>query len=103
MPERGQFLAPDLGQHIVNPRVRKLAQVVRHEHHAMGRVSPQRRRSWELSQEPGRLKTFRFGVNVGPSRSRAEWVAKARKLEGLGYTTLTVPDHLADFLRRCQR
>jgi hypothetical protein len=39
MPERGQFLAPDLGQHIVNPRVRKLAQVVRHEHHAMGRVS----------------------------------------------------------------
>jgi hypothetical protein len=38
------------------------------------------------------MKTFRFGVNVGPSRSRAEWVEKARKLdEDLGYATLTVP------------
>jgi hypothetical protein len=44
------------------------------------------------------MKTFRFGVNVGPSRSRAEWVEKARKLEDLGYATLTVPDHLTDFL-----
>ncbi len=44
------------------------------------------------------MKPFRFGVNVGPSRSRAEWVDKARKLEGLGYDALTVPDHLADFL-----
>jgi alkanesulfonate monooxygenase SsuD/methylene tetrahydromethanopterin reductase-like flavin-dependent oxidoreductase (luciferase family) len=43
------------------------------------------------------MKTFRFGVNVGPSRSRAEWVEKARKLEDLGYATLTVPDHLTDF------
>jgi probable F420-dependent oxidoreductase len=43
------------------------------------------------------MKPFRFGVNVGPSRSRAEWVEKARKLEALGYDTLTVPDHLADF------
>jgi hypothetical protein len=29
------------------------------------------------------MKTFRFGVNVGPSRSRAEWAEKARKLEDL--------------------
>src|ERR1700720_2356474 len=43
------------------------------------------------------MKTLRFGVNVGPSRSRAEWAEKARKLEGLGYATLTVPDHLTDF------
>jgi probable F420-dependent oxidoreductase len=43
------------------------------------------------------MKTFRFGVNVGPSRSRVEWVEKARKLEDLGYATLTVPDHLTDF------
>src|ERR1700730_4699210 len=43
------------------------------------------------------MKPFRFGVNVGPSRSRAEWAEKARQLEGLGYDTLTVPDHLADF------
>ncbi|MGH7030961.1 MAG: LLM class F420-dependent oxidoreductase [Stellaceae bacterium] len=44
------------------------------------------------------MKPFRFGVNVGPSRSRAEWVDKARRLEALGYDALTVPDHLADFL-----
>jgi alkanesulfonate monooxygenase SsuD/methylene tetrahydromethanopterin reductase-like flavin-dependent oxidoreductase (luciferase family) len=43
------------------------------------------------------MKKFRFGVNVGPSRSRAEWAEKARKLEDLGYATLTVPDHLTDF------
>src|SRR4030088_3500985 len=52
-----------------------------------------------LGIEPGvgRLKTVRFRVNVGPPRSRAEWAEKARKLEGLGYATLTVPDHLTDF------
>ena len=44
----------------------------------------------ETSQEPGRMKTYRFGVNLGPSRSRAEWVEKARKLEDLGDSTLTV-------------
>lgn len=44
------------------------------------------------------MKPFRFGVGVGPSRSRAEWVEKARRIEGLGYDVLTVPDHLADFL-----
>jgi probable F420-dependent oxidoreductase len=39
---------------------------------------------------------FRFGVGVGLSRSRAEWVEKARKIEELGYDVLTVPDHLTD-------
>ena len=29
------------------------------------------------------MKTFRFGVNVGPSLSRAGWAEKARKLEDL--------------------
>ena len=48
-------------------------------------------------QELGRMKTYRFGVNVGPSRSRAEWTQKARKIEDLGYSTLTVPDHLSGF------
>ncbi len=52
---------------------------------------------WGIEPGVGRLKTFRFGVNVGPSRSRAEWAEKARKLEDLGYATLTVPDHLTDF------
>jgi probable F420-dependent oxidoreductase len=42
------------------------------------------------------MRPFRFGVNVGPSRSRADWVDKARKLEDLGYDALTVPDHLAE-------
>jgi probable F420-dependent oxidoreductase len=42
------------------------------------------------------MKPFRFGVNVGPSRSRAEWAEKARTIEGLGYDALTVPDHLAN-------
>lgn len=44
------------------------------------------------------MKPFRFGVNVRDAGSRAEWVAKARKLEDLGYSALTVPDHLADML-----
>jgi probable F420-dependent oxidoreductase len=43
------------------------------------------------------MNAYWFGVNVGPSRSRAEWADKARKLEDLGYSTLTVPDHLGDF------
>src|SRR5262249_60909115 len=44
------------------------------------------------------MKPFRFGVNVGRAGSRAEWAEKARKLEDLGYSTLTVPDHLTDLL-----
>jgi probable F420-dependent oxidoreductase len=42
------------------------------------------------------MKPFRFGVNVRGVRSRAEWVEKARKIEELGYSALTVPDHLTD-------
>jgi probable F420-dependent oxidoreductase len=44
------------------------------------------------------MKPFRFGVNVGRARSRTEWAEKARKLEDLGYSALTVPDHLTDLL-----
>jgi probable F420-dependent oxidoreductase len=44
------------------------------------------------------IKPFRFGVNVGHAHSRSEWTEKARKVEGLGYNTLNVPDHLADLL-----
>jgi probable F420-dependent oxidoreductase len=44
------------------------------------------------------MKPFRFGVNVGRASSRAEWGEKARKVENLGYATLTVPDHLAGLL-----
>lgn len=42
------------------------------------------------------MKPFRFGVNVGPSRSRAEWMERARELERLGFDTLTAPDHLTE-------
>jgi probable F420-dependent oxidoreductase len=42
------------------------------------------------------MKPFRFGVNVGQSRSRAEWMEKARRIEALGYDVLTVPDHLTE-------
>jgi probable F420-dependent oxidoreductase len=44
------------------------------------------------------LKPFRFGVNVWHAGSRTEWVEKARKIEALGYATLTVPDHLTDLI-----
>jgi alkanesulfonate monooxygenase SsuD/methylene tetrahydromethanopterin reductase-like flavin-dependent oxidoreductase (luciferase family) len=43
------------------------------------------------------MRPFRFGVNAWRARSRTEWAEKARKTEDLGYATLTVPDHLADF------
>jgi probable F420-dependent oxidoreductase len=42
------------------------------------------------------MKPFRFGVSVRYAQSRAEWIEKARKVEALGYATLTVPDHLTD-------
>ena len=42
------------------------------------------------------MKPFRFGVNVWGARSGAEWADKARRVEALGYSTLTVPDHLAE-------
>jgi probable F420-dependent oxidoreductase len=41
---------------------------------------------------------FRFGVNLRSGDSRAAWVEKARKLEALGYSTLLVPDHLAEIV-----
>jgi probable F420-dependent oxidoreductase len=37
---------------------------------------------------------FRFGINVSGAVSRAEWIAKARKAEALGYDTLLMSDHL---------
>jgi probable F420-dependent oxidoreductase len=54
--------------------------------------------STQMSKGDLEMKPFRFGVNVGPARSRAEWTDKARRVEELGYDTLTVPDHFGDFL-----
>jgi probable F420-dependent oxidoreductase len=44
------------------------------------------------------MKPFRFGVSVRHAQSRAEWIDKARKVEALGYATLTVPDHLTELV-----
>jgi probable F420-dependent oxidoreductase len=39
---------------------------------------------------------FRFGVQASTGRSGAEWAEQARKVEGLGYSTLFMPDHFVD-------
>lgn len=36
---------------------------------------------------------FRFGITRGTAGSRREWTEMARKIEALGYSVLTVPDH----------
>jgi probable F420-dependent oxidoreductase len=42
------------------------------------------------------MRPFRFGVNVRTAASASDWVALARKLEDLGYSTLNLPDHLTE-------
>lgn len=37
---------------------------------------------------------FRFGVVLEYTRSRQEWISKARRIEELGYSALVVPDHM---------
>lgn len=44
------------------------------------------------------MHSFRFGVNVRQAKSRTEWQATARKIEALGYSTLTLPDHLTELI-----
>jgi probable F420-dependent oxidoreductase len=44
------------------------------------------------------MKPFRFGVNLRGASSRGEWQDKARKVEALGFASLTVPDHLTDMI-----
>ncbi|MET0145737.1 MAG: TIGR03621 family F420-dependent LLM class oxidoreductase [Ilumatobacteraceae bacterium] len=41
---------------------------------------------------------FRFGVQVGGPADARGWVEQARRLEDLGYSTLTMPDHFTDQL-----
>lgn len=41
---------------------------------------------------------FRFGVVTGRARSGEEWLAKARRVEQLGYATLLTPDRLGPLL-----
>jgi probable F420-dependent oxidoreductase len=48
-----------------------------------------------MSAESPKLPTrpFRFGIQVKSTGSRGEWVELARRVESLGYSTLTMPDH----------
>src|SRR5580698_5953259 len=39
---------------------------------------------------------FRFGVQLSKTDSAAAWRDMARKIEGLGYSTLFIPDHFED-------
>src|SRR3984885_10817733 len=39
---------------------------------------------------------FRFGVQLSNAETGAAWRATARKIEGLGYSTLFIPDHFED-------
>jgi probable F420-dependent oxidoreductase len=39
---------------------------------------------------------FRFGVQASTGRTGLEWAEQARKVEGLGYSTLFMPDHFVD-------
>ncbi|MDP9464773.1 MAG: TIGR03621 family F420-dependent LLM class oxidoreductase [Actinomycetota bacterium] len=41
---------------------------------------------------------FRFGVQASTAADAASWAALARKVESLGYSTLTMPDHFGDQL-----
>lgn len=39
---------------------------------------------------------FRFGIQASSAASRKDWIELARKVEDLGYATLTTADHLDD-------
>jgi probable F420-dependent oxidoreductase len=42
------------------------------------------------------VRPFRFGVNARTAASAAAWAETARRVEALGYSTLTVPDHFGE-------
>lgn len=42
------------------------------------------------------IRPFRFGVQASTAADRTEWIQIARKAEDLGYSVLTVADHLDD-------
>ena len=39
------------------------------------------------------IRPFRFGVAVPTAQSKEDWIARARRVEELGYSTLLMPDH----------
>src|SRR5437773_8365640 len=42
----------------------------------------------------GLVKKIRFGTQSGGAPSGEEWLARARRIEALGYSTLAMPDHM---------
>jgi probable F420-dependent oxidoreductase len=40
------------------------------------------------------MRPFRFGVLIHTAGSQQQWIDKAQRIEGLGYSTFLVPDHL---------
>ncbi len=44
------------------------------------------------------MKPFRFGVQTRSAASAGEWTELARKVETLGYSTMTMPDHFDEQL-----
>lgn len=44
------------------------------------------------------IKPFRFGVQVSTAPDARTWVSLARRVEELGFATLTMPDHFTDQL-----
>src|SRR6478736_4839612 len=54
-------------------------------------------RSASIRQECEQMtRKFRFGVQASTARTQTEWSEQARKIEGLGYSTLFMPDHFVD-------
>src|SRR5437762_4611211 len=41
-------------------------------------------------------RTFRFGIQTSKGATGEDWIAKAKKIEELGYSTLFMPDHFDD-------
>jgi probable F420-dependent oxidoreductase len=53
---------------------------------------------WLASHRMTVSRPFRFGVQASTATDAAAWVALARGVESLGYSTLTMPDHFGDQL-----
>ena len=51
-----------------------------------------------MTQVPGETRPFRFAAQIARASSGREWAETARKVEDLGYSTLTMPDHFGDQL-----
>lgn len=50
------------------------------------------------TSENSATRPFRFGVQLSTAPDRTTWVETARRLEGLGYATATMPDHFTEQL-----